>query len=400
MRGNGIFIIFKKEINRFFRDRRTLTALILPGILLYVLYTFMGDAMSSSFMTDEDFKPEIAVVNLPDSLRPLFGDAEVFDLSEPSDPDSSDEYIEHCKTMVESGSKDALIVFPECFDGLISSYEPSAGSLAPNIEIYYNSSETDSSSAYQGIVAILDQFESAMTNRFDVNRLQSENDTYDLAKEEDIAAMTFSMLMPMLLVMLLFSGCMAVAPESIAGEKERGTIASLLITPVKRSHISAGKILALSVMALISGVSSTVGVILSLPKLMGDTVSISGSIYGVSDYVMLAVIILSTVLLLITLVSIISAYAKTVKEASSYVMPLMVVSMVVSISGMIGASADSPWLYLVPIYNSVQSMIGIFSFDASAVNIAITVAANVAITGVGVFVLAKMFNSEKVMFNK
>ena len=208
------------------------------------------------------------------------------------------------------------------------------------------------------------------------------------------------MMMPMLLVMLLFSGCMAVAPESIAGEKERGTIATLLITPTKRSHIAIGKIFALSLMALISGASSTIGIVLSLPKLMGGTMELDGSVYGVTDYAMVALVILSTVLLLITLISIISAYAKTIKEASTYVTPLMILSMLIGLSGMMGGAVTNPLLYLIPIFNSVQSMIGIFSFEGDLVNVLITVGANIAVTVVGVFVLTRMFNSEKIMFNK
>ena len=208
------------------------------------------------------------------------------------------------------------------------------------------------------------------------------------------------MMMPMLLVSLLFSGCMAVAPESIAGEKERGTIASLLVTPTKRSHIAIGKILALSVVALISGASSTLGVILSLPKLMGDSVQLDGSVYTPLDYAMLAIVILSTVLVLITAISIISAFAKTVKEATSYTSPLMIVSILIGLSGMFGAQSISTALYIIPIFNSVQCMIGIFSFEFNLINMIITVASNVLFTGVGIFILTKMFNSERIMFNK
>ena len=252
--------------------------------------------------------------------------------------------------------------------------------------------------AYQNIVAFLDYTEAQMINKFDVNN--SSDIVFDLASDEDMTGMLFSMLMPMLLVMLLFSGCMAVAPESIAGEKERGTIATLLITPTKRSHIAIGKILALSLMALISGASSTIGIVLSLPKLMGDTMELDGSVYGVDDYAMVALVILSTVLVLITIISIISAYAKTIKEASTYVTPLMIFSMLIGLSGMMGSAVTNPLLYLIPIFNSVQSMIGIFSFEGSLVNVLITVGANIAVTAVGVFILTRMFNSEKIMFNK
>ncbi len=395
MKNNAIFTIFKKELARFFKDRRTLIALIMPGILIYIIYSLMGGVMTDSFMPDENYLPNITVVDMPESLRPMLEDPALFLVTEANVDD--EEGLQTRKEMIEKGAKDLLILFPADFDEQVALYSTSLGVPAPNVEIYYNSSETNSSMAYQMVVGILDQYESMMTNKFDIN-MTAEN--YDLASDEDITAMMFSMLMPMLLITLLFSGCMAVAPESICGEKERGTIATLLITPTKRSHIAVGKIMALSILALISGASSTLGLVLSLPKLMGEAVSLDGSVYTFTDYLMLGVVILSTVLLLITVISIISAYAKTVKEAASYTTPLMVLSMVVGLSGMFGASMGNPLLYLIPLYNSVQCMVGIFSFEANILHMAITVAANIAVTGIGVFVLTRMFNSERIMFNR
>ena len=110
---------------------------------------------------------------------------------------------------------------------------------------------------------------------------------------------------------------------------------------------------------------------------------------------------------MISLISIISAYAKTVKEAATMVLPLMIVIMVVGVTSMMGgneAQTAMSW-YLIPIYNSVQAMVGIFSFDYSITNVAITdiaatCAVNLAIMAVLVVVLSKMFNSEKIMFSK
>ena len=390
MKNGAIFTIFKKEIARFFKDRRTLIALLMPGFLIYIIYSLMGGAMSNAFMPDEDYNPIIFVENAPASAISLF---EVAELDYIDSENAQDEM-----NRVKNGISDLYIVFPEGFDEKISAYDPSLQTPAPNIEIYYNSSNTNSSMAYQTVVALFDAFESSMTNKFDINN--SLDKTFDLATEEDMTGMIFSMIMPMLLVMLLFSGCMAVAPESIAGEKERGTIATLLITPAKRSHIAIGKILALSVMALISGASSTLGIVLSLPKLMGDAVEINGSVYGADDYALVALVILSTVLVLITLISIISAYAKTIKEASTYVTPLMIGSMLIGLSGMFGSAATSTVLYLIPIFNSVQSMIGIFSFEANIINVIVTVVSNLVFAAIGVFALTRMFNSEKIMFNK
>lgn len=391
MKNNAIFTIFKKELARFFKDRRTLIALIMPGILLYFIYSLMGGAMEDTFTTDSDYKPTVVTVNLPESVGMMLSD-ELFTLSS-----VTSDKIDDIKEQISNDFCDVLMVFPEGFDEKVAAYSTASGIAAPNIDIYYNSSSTNSTTGYSMVTSLLSAYESAMTNKFDVNMGDA---AYDLATDEDMTAMIFSMMMPMLLVMLLFSGCMAVAPESIAGEKERGTIAALLITPTKRSHIAIGKILALSLMALISGTSSTLGVLLSLPKLMGDAVSIDGSVYSFGDYAMLAVVILSTVLVLITVISIISAYAKTVKEAGSYVTPLMILSMIIGITGMFGLTVANPALYLIPIFNSVQCMIGIFSFEASIINMVITVIANVAVTAVGIFILTRMFNSEKIMFNK
>ena len=208
--------------------------------------------------------------------------------------------------------------------------------------------------------------------------------------------------MPLLLMIFLYSGCVAVAPESIAGEKERGTIATMLITPIRRGDIAIGKILALALIALLSGASSAIGTVLALPKLMGAASDgLSANIYGVQDYLLLAAVILSTVVLLVTLISILSAFAKTVKEAQAYVMPLMILVMVLGVTAMFGGGAKTElWYYLIPLYNSVQCMVGVFSFSTVMAGVATALAANVIYTVLGVFVLARMFNSEKIVFSR
>lgn len=392
MKMSGILTVFKKELKRFFGDKRTLISILLPGLLIYVIYSVMGSALGDMFSEDEN-KPYIVAVNLPDSVYHLIDGN-----SARLETVSADE-IEAKKSVVENDGSCVLAVFPENFDMKVAEYNSMSGTPAPNVEIYYNSANTGSQNSYAYITALLSAYESIMTNKFDINN--SPDKVFDLASEEDISTMMFSMMMPMLLVMLLFTGCMAVAPESIAGEKERGTIASMLITPTKRSHIAIGKILALAVISLVSGTSSTIGIIASLPKLMQmDEMHISGDIYGVKDYALLAAIVLSTALLFVTMISILSAYAKSVKEAASLVSPLMILVMVVGISGMFQTGELQTVFYLIPVYNSVQSIVGIFSLNTNILNILITIGANALFTAGGIFLLTKMFDSEKIMFNK
>jgi sodium transport system permease protein len=390
MKNKAIITVFKKELARFFTDRRTLLALLLPGLLIYMIYSVMGSTLEGAFSNDKDQKHQIVAVNMPESIETLLKQQNAV-----ITPISKEE-VDGVKEGLKNGEGNILAVFPADFDEAVALYTSASGTAAPAIEIYYNSSTNNSSSTYSYFTALLNNYESMLSNKFDIN---VGDGVYNLASKVDTTAKVFSMMLPMLLMMLLFSGCMAVAPESIAGEKERGTIATMLVTPVKRNHIAIGKILALSVMALMSGASSTIGVLLSLPKLMGGNVELDGSVYTVSDYLLLAAVILSTVLLLITVVSVISAYAKTIKEATTFVTPLMIVSTLVGLSGMSGVTASSPSLYLIPFYNSVQSMIGIFSLKASIINIVITIVMNLVISIVGVVALTKMFDNEKIMFN-
>ena len=390
---SNIFTIMKKELSRFFGDKRmVLSTVVLPGLLIYVMYTFMGSAITNMYIPDETKKPAVAVINLPDSIRG--------NVSSQFDLQSSGASEEELKDQIANQKLDLLAVFPDNFDEAVAAYEAVFATAAPAVSLYYNSASTSSRSSYDQMIALLDGYESSLANKFDVNH--DPQTSYDLASAKDSSAMIFSSMLPLLLMIFLFSGCMSVAPESIAGEKERGTIATLLITPVKRSQIAIGKISALAIIALLSGISSAAGTLLSLPKLMGGAMdNMDVNVYTVTDYVLLGVIILSTVLFLIAIISVISAFAKTIKEAQTYVTPLMIVVMLIGITAMFGSGAKTDWVYyLIPLYNSVQCMIGIFSFKFQAVNVIAAVLSNLAYTGIAVFVLTRMFNSERVIFSR
>ena len=110
-------------------------------------------------------------------------------------------------------------------------------------------------------------------------------------------------------------------------------------------------------------------------------------------------LVCATVLVLVTLISVLSAFAKTIKEAQTYAMPVMLLAMGLGITAMFGSGASQELTpYFIPLYNSVQCMAGVFSFSVLPAGVGITVGVNVSITLLGVFVLARMFNSEKIIF--
>ncbi|MCL2627717.1 MAG: ABC transporter permease subunit [Oscillospiraceae bacterium] len=395
----NIITIMMKEFTRFFTDKRMVIMTIMPAVLIYVVYSFMGSTLGSAFAPDEDHKPWAYAVNVPDTVSQMISDSGVSILS------INDDEIAETKDRINAREVDLLMVFPENFGELIQTQldgladGSSHTRAAPNVEIYFNSMEPNSHQTYFVVTAILDVYKTSLAPMFDINRGIEDA---DLASSEDFMATMIATMMPMLLMIFLYSGCMGLALESITGEKERGTLATLLVSPLKRSELAAGKILSLVVLSFLSGSITAVATILSLPNLMGtDGDVLDVAIYSITDYILLACVILSVLMLMVAMLSIISAFAKTVKEAGQAATPLMIVVMLVGVSGMFGGGAQTdPLYYLIPLYGSVQSMSGIFALDYSPLNIAIACASTLAYAGLGGYVLTKMFNSEKVMFSK
>ncbi len=396
---NAALVVFKKELSRFFGDKRLLfTTVILPGLAIFLMYSFMGQAMTASFSSD-DTTFNIAVANMPSSMKDVFSeDRYNIDKAYINDLDDIREKISDKQYQLG-------IVFPDNFDDVLINYESGNIEDVANVEIYYNSSDIQSSNAYSEVVSLLSGVEEQVSNVFNINHLESpeSENIYDLATDEEASGMLFAMVLPMVLMIMMYSSCVSFSVGSIAGEKERGTIASLLITPTPRNQLILGKVLALSIMALLGGLSSFIGTLLSMPSLVGNIEGsgISAEYYKVSDYLWLVLIILSTIILFVTIISILSTLAKTVKEASSMVMPMMILVMLLTVGSMYSTDAkEELYWYLIPVYNSVQSMMGIFSFNASPINILIATAINIVCSAAGMLILTKMFNSEKVMFSR
>ena len=387
----NIWTIMKKEFDRFFKDKRmVVSTLLLPGIMIYFVYSIMGTAMGSQFMTEETYVYKMEVVNMPATLEAMFTE-ETFDVTK---VDAID--FDTLASRISDKELDLAVVFSENFDSVVAN----VGTENADIDIYYNSTVTASSEAYAMVSAMVDSVENSIVDIIKVN-MDTEK-KYDLSTEEEMAGFLMAMIMPMLMVSFLFSGSMGVAPEAIAGEKERGTMATLLVTPINRAHIAIGKILSLSVIALLSGLSSFLGVIFALPAYMASVMGdVDMQVYGIKEYSAVLIVILSTVLLIVSLISVISAYAKSVKEAGSFISPIMILSMLLGITTMFGVGDGQPmWVYFIPMYNSVQCFAAIFNFEINMMPIMVTFGSNLLYAVILGFILTKMFGSEKIMFKK
>jgi len=401
---SGFAAILRKELYRFFTDRRAVfTTVLMPGLMIFLMYTFIGEALTNMYTVDEDYQASIMVVNTPSSIKGL---ADTAGLTLTS-VDSNE--INALKDSITNKQVDLLIIFPADFDeqlankltGATSTEESTIGQEPPpTVELYYNSTSTQSSTSYGTVSTLLTAYRDAQFTLFVINPGTQSGAVYDLATEQDQFGFILSALLPMLIIAFMFSGCMSVAPESIAGEKERGTIATLLVTPLKRHELAIGKVVALSIIALLAAISSFIGIILSIPRITAAATSDVAlmSLYNISDYLLLLMVMLSTVLLFIGLLSVISAFSKTIKEATTWTTPLFIVVVLIAIAGAFSGGSNNLVLYLIPSFNSAQCIAGIFAFTIQPMFVVVTVLVNLLIAGVCIFGLTRMFNSERVVF--
>jgi len=389
--------ILRKELKRFFTDRRLLFAsVIIPGLTICLVYGLLGDALMRVNAVDDGYQPVMYTVNQPDSFA-LFCEQAGEEFTSVGMEDMS-----RIKALISEKQADLLVVFPQSFDDVISMQMSGehAGEL-PVVEVYYNSSKRESVNQYQIVMGMLDQYEFSLAPLFHVNKASDSGQSpFDLATDKDAISLSFAQVLPMLLILVLFSGCSSVAPESIAGEKERGTITQLLATPMARWELVFGKVMALACTASVCGLSSFVGIVLTLPKALGYSAGATASLYAFTDYLKLLAVILSTVMLFVAVLANLSALARTVKEANMYAAPLVLVVALAGVSGMLSAGgSENAWHYLVPVLNSAQCMAGVFALSSNMMSIVLTSVTNIIISIILIIILTMVLNNDRTIYS-
>ena len=384
-----IFAVFKKEMKRFFTDKRMLISLFLPGILIFVLYTVMGKVMTNvedSFI-DKEYKYKIVLTDNYSStpshsiLETTIKNTLVsLEYEEPEISYISKDKVNEYKEKLVAKEFDSLIVFDDLFEEKIFS-----ATSHPDIKIFYNSEMSNSETLYQMLLTIVDGTYRNYSINIDTNP--------NVGEASALGKQVMSFIFPMITMSLLFSTAMSICPESIAGEKERGTLASILISPIKRSELAIGKILALSITGLASGLVSALGVIFSIPSLMGGlTVSIP-----LAEYILIFLIIISTLILFVSLATLGSTYAKSIKEASALLGPLIGLVLVFAIIPVF-VDCTSIGFAFIPFINVCQAMSSVLKGTSSLPFIGLSILANFLYSGLMIFGIVKLFNNESIMF--
>ena len=208
-------------------------------------------------------------------------------------------------------------------------------------------------------------------------------------------------LLPYLLVLFTFTGGVALASDLVAGEKERSTLETLLIAPVRRTEIVLGKFLALTSVCLVAAASGLLGfVVAAVLKLGGDLMFKSGLGLTPLGAIETFLVLLPLAAAFSGLLVVVSTYARNTREAQTYLSLVnLVVLMPAVFSQVIGFTdlGSAPWLPFVPILGAAAGLRTVLLGKATLLSVLGPMSVGVLLAAVTLTLAIRMFGREGVL---
>lgn len=402
----GFKVILSKELKRVFGDKKMVFSLfILPIILIAGIYGMMFFLVDKQKSSINEHVSEVFVQNMPDNFSELMSKHTECNINVIPAGESADTY----KDKLLDGTYDFVVVFPENFYENFKNAD--ATSTLPDIKTFYNPSEDNSGEARTRFTeTYLEEYKQLLLNeRFGslnyamVFSVDADNPDMIVQDDGKATGKILGTIIPYLITILIFGGAMGLGVDTIAGEKERGTIANLLISPIKRVDIIMGKIAALAIVSVLSAgvyVISFIGsaVVLSKKSGMGEMFNRLSLNFTSLQIVQFVVLLLGLVLLYVGIIGFVSLMAKNIKEAQSFIMPVYIIVMFAGMITMYSGDVTSG-SYMIPVYNTSAAFKGIFERTITMNQYLTSTIITYAFAGVMVCLMAKAMNSEKIMLN-
>lgn len=380
MNFKDIWLIASRELRGVLKNKTVLFQIVFLPFIGVFGYTLLMGMMN---YTDSDDTKTVKAysVNTPAIMQEAFEEIDITDISPDMAADKKDEITE--------GTSHMLVVFPEDFD--------LAGENVPNVEIWYNSSDTVSLTQYSKTTAVLNMFQPQI---FSVNA--SENVKYDLAKEEDIFFKFAGPLFSMTILMFIFLSVMNLAAESIVGDKERGFLNTMLASPADRGSIAFGKAIGVYIPAIVSGISAFIGMFLSIPKLAEFMELESTVTYSAVEYAALFAATMLTMFTCVSIILIVSALSDTVKQATTvapFILLAVMLPVMLTMTDSFGDKVSSLGIinFFIPVWNTLHVMQGILSADYAISDLLISCGVNAVFCAAIIWIVGRCFKSERIV---
>lgn len=384
----NVWLVFKKEILSGLRDRRTaILVLVFPLIFYPTMLGLIFHFSSQNVPDEEGTIPRVAYQNREASpvLAKFFAGEENL---------ATTFYREEgaARQDFESGKSDLLLE--------VEKKEPSGIS----VEVSYRRLDQNSEIALSRAKGVFESYlEESMKQKLGSMGISYEeisppmeisvNEIGDA--ESAIGREMLEMMLPYFVILSIITAAMGLGAEITAGEKEKKTISTLLVSRLSREEIVLGKFLTVFTVAAIAAVFSVVGLVYGL-GLFGVSLPLENLTPSVFGWILVTV--LPLVAVLSSLVIGIGSFARTQKEANVYQTPVLMLVVLTGILSMTGGMSLGQFTFFIPILNSLETFKELIAGTVNLFHVGATFVTTVPLAFLLVYFAIWLFKREDILF--
>lgn len=398
-----VWIVFKKELKDIIRDRRTIiTSILLPMVIIPLINIFTGGGVQK-FQRDINENITIALSassNTPE-IKKLVQEKII-----PANPNLKLVETDNPVEALNNGQVRCIIDFDKDYE------EKLENGIPFKITLQYDESKTKSQAGADFVADAVRSFESGIVAErlaalgIDERLLHPvEIERSNIAANQQKGSnMMLQMLLPLLVGMLVSVGGIPAATDLVAGEKERKTFEPLLTTLPSRGSLLLGKYLTVTLFSFVSVIAIMTGIAIGyLVNPNSLTMGIESQAYGFNiQPLALVLALIITILLGMTFSGIqiaISAFARSYKEAQTYLSFLMFAAMIPGYATMFLQPGDlTVIMFLLPVMNTIASFKMLLGGMVNYGYLFISLAASLVFVALTLWLAASFFSKEKVIF--
>lgn len=406
MKPRRLKALFKRELRDILRDKKTIIMMIVVPVLLYPLLIIGMTLLMTAIISGQEEK----------TYRVAFYDDKESVLSDKIEniiKQADDDELTYDIKIVKK-SWDAEQEYTDALDNdEIDAYvkQEDDGS----IDICYLSARTDSETAAYGLREVFALYRDELRRQkiegagLDVDEIfyPVEYELEDKSSTEESLGNRIGSFLPFFIITVILLGAIYPAIDVTAGERERGTLETLLTLPVTNLEMIMSKFLAVSVIACVTAMLNVISmggavaflVMSSLNSLSDLNISIDLSMFVPG--ILFTVIVMMCFAMLVTAVCMcVCIFAHNFKEANNYITPVMLVFMFASYAAVLPDLELSAGTAAIPVVNVSLLVRELFKFNYDYTLFLVVLVSTVAYSLIAVWVLAHIYNSEDVLFSE
>ncbi|MCF7810751.1 ABC transporter permease [bacterium] len=406
MKFHSIMVVYLKELKDILRDRRTLLSMILFPIILMPLMTIGMTKFMVSRM--EKIKAERSTIvwicnETNDFLKDKIESLEAVEVISTINDTSL------ALEMLNEKDIDAVVYIPDGFFSKLNMFLSNESvELPPNILIYSDNTREKCQFVSRTLTNLITEYRAEIVS----GALKERNLPEELvrpfwvinqntASAEDMGRSFAGSFLPYIVILMSLIGAMYPAIDLTAGEKERGTLETLLVSGVSRMDIVIGKFLTVFSTSIVTTALAVGSLAVSGAGLIGISPEQSQQLHFSIEPVGVILMILAMIPLgaiFASLMMTLSLFARSYREAQSYISPLMIVIILPAMASLMPDTQLNKELAFVPVLNVSMMMKEALIGSYEVVTVVVTMAVNLILALIGLIIVLQMFQRESVLF--